>query len=69
MLVQLAVAIVVGATSMSDIALLVHQTALFGEPPPDSTVRHTLEPFDPRLPAAIARAHGSPQLGATCPAT
>lgn len=39
---DLAVAIGVGAESMSDIALLSHQEAVFGAPPSDSTVRRTL---------------------------
>lgn len=55
-LVQLAVAIALGATSVSDIALLAHQGALFGAPPSDSTVRRTLEPFDTVLLARIAKA-------------
>ena len=55
-LVQLAVAIVVGATSMSDIALLAHQGAVFGAAPSDSTVRRTLEPIDPALLGILAKA-------------
>ena len=42
-LVSLAVSIVLGATSMSDINLLAHQAGVFGDPPSDSTVRRTLE--------------------------
>src|SRR5258705_4817071 len=41
-LVSLAVAIVLGATSMSDINLLAHQVDVFGDPPSDNTVRRTL---------------------------
>ncbi|MBS2967166.1 transposase, partial [Actinocrinis puniceicyclus] len=55
-LVQLAVAIALGATSMSEIALLAHQAALFGAPASDSTVRRTLEPFDAVLLERIAKA-------------
>lgn len=43
-LVQLAVAIALGATSMRRIVLLTHQEQLFGKPPSDSTVRRALEP-------------------------
>jgi hypothetical protein len=55
-LVQLAVAIALGATSVSDIALLAHQSALFGAPASDSTVRRTLQPFDAVLLERIAKA-------------
>jgi hypothetical protein len=55
-LVQLAVAIAVGASGMSDIRLLAHQAAVFGTPPSDSTVRRTLDPFGPALLARVARA-------------
>ncbi|MFC4016315.1 IS1380 family transposase [Nonomuraea purpurea] len=57
-LVQLAVAIALGATSMRQIALLAHQEQLFGKPPSDSTVRRTLEPVgtSDQLQAWIARA-------------
>jgi hypothetical protein len=57
-LVQLAVAIVLGATSMRQIALLAHQAAVFGDPPSDSTVRRTLEPIgtDPALLGRVAKA-------------
>lgn len=37
-MVNLAVAIVLGGTGMSDIALLAHQASVFGDPPSDSTV-------------------------------
>lgn len=53
-LVQLAVAIALGATSMSDIALLAHQGALFGAPPSQATVRRTLAPFGPALLDRVA---------------
>lgn len=57
-LVQLAVAIALGATSMRQIALLSHHEQLFGTPPSDSTVRRSLEPIgdDERLRLSIARA-------------
>ncbi|QYC39017.1 hypothetical protein Nocox_39745 [Nonomuraea coxensis DSM 45129] len=57
-LVQLAVAIALGATSMRQIALLAHQEQLFGAPPSDSTVRRALEPVgqSDQLQAWIARA-------------
>jgi hypothetical protein len=45
-LVELAVSIVLGAVCMSDIDLLAHQAAVFGDPPSDSTV----EPPYPRIP-------------------
>ena len=54
-LVQLAVAIALGARGMSDIRLLAHQAAVFGTPPSDSTVRRTLQPFDAVLFARIAK--------------
>lgn len=41
-LVSLAVAIVLGATSMSDIALLTHQNLVFGDPPSEATARRAL---------------------------
>ncbi|WP_433498071.1 IS1380 family transposase [Sphaerimonospora sp. CA-214678] len=57
-LVQLAVAIVLGATSMRQISVLAHQGEVFGAPPSDSTVRRTLEPIgaDAVLARRIARA-------------
>jgi hypothetical protein len=57
-LVQLAVAIALGATSMRQIALLTHQEQLFGTPPSDSTVRRALESVgaSDRLQVWIARA-------------
>ena len=55
-LVSLAVAIVLGATSMSDINLLAHQVEVFGDPPSDSTVRRTLEGLDTAALRRIAKA-------------
>ncbi len=55
-LVSMSVAIVLGATSMSDIALLAHQEPVFGTAPSDTTVRRTLELADPRTLDKIARA-------------
>ena len=54
-LVSMAVAIVLGTTSMSDIALLAHQEPVFGAAPSDTTVRRTLELADPRTLDKIAR--------------
>ena len=54
-LVSLAVAIVLGATSMSDINLLAHQVEVFGDPPSDSTVRRTLEGLDTAALKRIAK--------------
>jgi hypothetical protein len=50
------VAIALGATSMTDIALLAHQAGVFGAPPSDSTVRRGLDELDDRGRARIARA-------------
>ena len=55
-LVQLAVAICLGATAMADIAVLDHQAALFGAAPSDSTVRRVLAELDARVVARIAKA-------------
>jgi hypothetical protein len=55
-LVSMAVAIVLGATSMSDITVLAHQEQVFGAAPSDTTVRRTLELADPRTLDKIARA-------------
>ncbi|GAA0388693.1 IS1380 family transposase [Acrocarpospora corrugata] len=55
-LVQLAVAIALGATSMRQIALLTHQADVFGDPPSDSTVRRILELAEPALLGRIAKA-------------
>jgi DDE family transposase len=55
-LVSMAVAIVLGATSMRDIALLDHQKQVFGAHPSDTTVRRTLELADRRTLRKVARA-------------
>ena len=55
-LVSVAVSIVLGATSMSDIALLAHQASLFGEPPSDSTVHRSLRAVDEATLGRIAKA-------------
>jgi hypothetical protein len=55
-LVQLAVAIALGATAMADIGVLRHQAAIFGSPPSDSTVRRALAELDERATARIAKA-------------
>ena len=47
-LVSMAVAIVLGATSMSDIALLAHLAPLLGAAPSGPTVRRALDLADPR---------------------
>jgi hypothetical protein len=52
----MAVAIVPGAPSLNDIALLAHQEPVFGTAPSDTTVRRTPEPADPRTLDKIARA-------------
>ena len=54
-LVSLAVAIVLGATSMNDITLLAHHAPVLGAEPSDTTVRRTLELADPRTLDQIAR--------------
>ena len=55
-LVSMAVAIALGATSMSDIALLDHQGLVFGPPPSDTTVRRTLELADDKTLRKVAKA-------------
>jgi Transposase DDE domain group 1 len=55
-LVSMAVAIVLGAASMSDIALLAHQELVFGPPPSDTTIRRTLELADDKMLRKIAKA-------------
>jgi hypothetical protein len=45
-LVDLAVAVVLGAVCLSDIDLLAHQVGVFGDPPSDSTARRTLDGID-----------------------
>jgi hypothetical protein len=54
-LVSMAVAIALGATSMTDIALLAHHAPVPGAEPSDTTVRRTLELADPRTLDKIAR--------------
>lgn len=55
-LVQLAIAIVLGARSMRQIDLLAHQAPLFGAPPSDSTIRRVLAQAAADRPAlAITR--------------
>jgi hypothetical protein len=54
-LVSMAMAIVLGATSMTDVALLAHQEPVLGPAPSDTTVRRTLELADPRALDKIAR--------------
>jgi Transposase DDE domain group 1 len=54
-LVSMAVAIVLGATSMNDIALLAHHAPVLGPEPSDTTVRRTLELADPRTLDKVAR--------------
>jgi Transposase DDE domain group 1 len=58
-LVSMAVAIALGAKSMSDIAVLAHQEPLFGAAPSDTTVRRTLELADARTLDKIARARAA----------
>jgi hypothetical protein len=55
-LVCLAVAIVLGATSMSDIGLLAHQALVFAEPPSEATVRRALAALDEAGLRRIAKA-------------
>jgi hypothetical protein len=54
-LVSMAVAIALGAASMSDITVLAHQEPVFGAAPGDTTVRRTLELADPATLDKIAR--------------
>ena len=54
-LVSIAVAIVLGATSMNDITLLAHHAPVLGPEPSDTTVRRTLELADPATLDKIAR--------------
>ena len=58
-LVSMAVAIALGARSMSDIAVLAHQEPVFGAAPGDTTVRRTLELADARTLDKIARARAA----------
>ena len=58
-LVSMAVAIVLGATSMNDITLLAHHAPVLGAEPSDTTVRRTLELADPATLDKIARARAA----------
>jgi Transposase DDE domain group 1 len=58
-LVSMAVAIALGATSMSDITVLAHQEPVFGAAPSDTTVRRTLELADPATLDKVARARAA----------
>ena len=53
-LVNLAVAIALGARGMSDIALLAHQARVFGNPPSDSTAHRALAGLDQKLLGRVA---------------
>lgn len=53
-LINLAVAIVLGGSGMCDIALLAHQASVFGHPPSDSTIGRTLTALDETLLRRIA---------------
>lgn len=55
-LVSMAAAIVLGATSMNDIAALADLGPVFGAPPSDTTVRRTLELADDKTLRKIAKA-------------
>ncbi|MEY9913607.1 hypothetical protein ABIA35_009880 [Catenulispora sp. MAP12-49] len=58
-LVQLAVAICLGATALADIAVLDHQAAVFGAAPSDATVRRALAELDAKAFARIAQARAT----------
>ncbi|WP_435818246.1 IS1380 family transposase [Micromonospora matsumotoense] len=55
-LVSLAVAVALGAKSMSDIGLLAHQALVFGEPPSEATVRRALSGLDEAALKRIGKA-------------
>jgi hypothetical protein len=55
-LVCLATAIVLGATSMSDISLLAHQALVFADPPSEATVRRALAGLDTAMLGRIGKA-------------
>jgi hypothetical protein len=55
-LVDVAVSIVLGAVCLSDIDLLTHQAAVFGDPPSDSTGHRTLAGIDDAALSRIGRA-------------
>ncbi len=54
-LVSMAVAIALGATSLTDITVLAHHAPVLGAEPSDTTVRRTLELADPRTLDKVAR--------------
>ena len=58
-LVSMAVAIALGATSMSDITVLAHHAPVLGSEPSDTTVRRTLELADPATLDKVARARAA----------
>ena len=58
-LVSMAVAIALGATSMTDITLPARHAPVLGPEPSDTTVRRTLELADPRTLDKIARARAA----------
>jgi hypothetical protein len=62
-LVQMAVAIALGATAMADIAVLRHQQVVFGAAASDSTVRRALVELDAQATARIARARAKVRAG------
>ena len=45
-----------GATGMSDISLLAHQSLVFADPPSEATVRRALAGLDTAMLARIAKA-------------
>src|SRR5260370_19769395 len=55
-LVSMAIAIALGATSLSDIAVLAHLEPVLGTAPSDTTARRALELADPRTLGKIAKA-------------
>ena len=55
-LVCLATSIVLGATSMSDISLLAHQSLVFADPPSEATVRRALAGLDTAMLGRIGKA-------------
>ena len=55
-LVDLAVAITLGAVCLSDIGLLAHQAGVFGDPPLESTARRSLDGIDEAGLTRIAKA-------------
>jgi len=59
----LATAIVLGATSMSDIGLLAHQALVFADPPSESTVRRALAELDETALRRIAKARARVRAG------